>query len=320
MLTGSRGDDELVAVKRGECRCVGAEELERLLDDGLEHGNRIKLGREEAPGPRQLLRERARARARPRRRRLRSSAPRAAPLDLLRELEILARELPRFAEEHEHERRSLARDGDRQKGRERATPPGVVESLVAGQRRAATAIVRPSSAASSSARGTSSAAIDSGKLVRADEDEIAAAPASAPRRSRRRVPRLRRAPRCRRSRRATTARQARSRSGRSRAALGPDVRSPQSSRHCEEQARRGWRRPPRDRCRPIREPAAARAAIPTPRTPRTAAGPDHRRDQHVVKSAYAGCGTGDDLAAGRPSRRSGPRLTQCDAGQSLIGA
>ena len=134
MLTGGGGDNELVAVERGECRSVGAEKLQRLLDDRLEHGHRIELGREQAPRARQLLRERPRGPLRLEQTAAVERSARSAG-DLLRELEILARELPRLAEEHEHERRPLARHGDREERRERAAPPGVVKALVAGQRR-----------------------------------------------------------------------------------------------------------------------------------------------------------------------------------------
>src|SRR5207244_4636229 len=55
-----RADDEVVLLQDADHARLGAQELRRLLDDLVENGLGVELGREQAAGARELLSERAR--------------------------------------------------------------------------------------------------------------------------------------------------------------------------------------------------------------------------------------------------------------------
>ena len=121
--------DEFVTVERGQCSGVDVEQRHRLGHHRLEHRHRIELGREQAACSRELLRQGARAA-------LRLEQPTAVERtpggtrDLLRELEVVLREVTLRLEEHEHQA-AVSGHRNREQRLERALPPVGLEPVVA---------------------------------------------------------------------------------------------------------------------------------------------------------------------------------------------
>ena len=128
-VAGRCRDDELGVLEHRERRRIGVEQRRGLLDDRLQDGDRVELGREQAAGARELLGERTcRAlgleQATPVERTARGGG------DLLRQLDVVARECALLDEAGEDEPGALAGNGDREQRRERRGLPRGVEAVV----------------------------------------------------------------------------------------------------------------------------------------------------------------------------------------------
>ena len=280
------------------------------LDDLVEDGLRVELGREQAAGARELLRERARGALR-----LEQLAPleRAAggAGQLARELEIVVGEAALLVEQREHETHLAGRGLDRH-GQQRAVPrfdrrraPALVEALVALEpaRREHPARPRPPGAAPRRRpRGPRRAPRRAETAARA-RPPAPARPARGRRRPRRprRVPRRRPGRPRRRSRRPRAAGREPTRSGRSRAGSGPGACSARSSRRSGARARPGSRtrraapRPPARASPPRGSPLRGRRA---PRRPMSSARRRRPRSPHTPRAGSRRAAPG--------SRRSAP--------------
>src|SRR5215218_2083186 len=128
-LAHGRGDDELVALELRERTCLDAEERRGLRDDFLEDCSRVELGREQAAGSRELLRERSRrALGLVQAAALERAARRAGQAPC--QFEVVVVERPLLREQHEHEPGRVAFDRDGEQRREGRVAPPLVEAVV----------------------------------------------------------------------------------------------------------------------------------------------------------------------------------------------